>query len=124
TAGSRRRALPDRWTEPVLRRSCQGPAQIERAWELGMRRLRRDLHRSDCVADGEEARQTPPLRLVGVDREGLEVSAAGMRHMIGGAADRPTGPSVDDIEHQRRMDRNGWMKARPRLPSPEAYPAD
>ena len=76
------------------------------------------------MADREESRQPPALRLVGIDREVLVAAAAGMRDVIDAAADRPLVPGVDDVEDERRVHRNRRVQAARRLPGPIADAGD
>ena len=58
---------------------------------------------------GEPAR----LGLIGIDRFGLVVASAGMGDVIDAAAQRAAVPGIDQIEGQRRVDRE-WSGAGPR----------
>ena len=82
------------------------------------------LDRAGRVADGEEAREPPALRFVGVDRERLEAAAAGMRDVVGAAAERAPVPGVDEIEHQRRVNGDRRVQAARRLPRAIAHAGD
>ena len=52
-------------------------------------------------------RQPPRFGLVGIDRFCFVSASAGMGDMIDAAAQRQAIPSIDNIERQRRMYRNG-----------------
>ena len=58
-----------------------------------------------------EARQAARLGLVGVDRLGVVVAPAGMGDVIDAAAERAAVPGVDEVEGQRRVDRDGRVQA-------------
>ena len=100
------------------------PAEVERQREFGMPLQRRHLHRARRMAEREEPGMAPALGLVGVDREGLVGQPAGMDDVVGAAADRPFQPGVDRVEDQRRVDRDGRVQARGRLPGAVADARD
>src|SRR5262249_22926972 len=68
------------------------------------------------VAPRLEARQTPRLRLVAIDRECFIVPASGMGNMVDAATDRSLRPCIIDVEGQRRMDWQDGMEAGGRMP--------
>src|SRR5690554_4404010 len=72
----------------------------------------------------EETRQPAAFRLEGVDREGVEVAPARVRHMVLAATQAAVIPGVDDVEHQRPVGAYGRMQAGGRLPGAVAHPGD
>ncbi len=82
------------------------------------------FHGPRRVAELEKPRDSAALGLVGVDRESIVTSAAGMRHVIRAPADRAPRPGVHNIENQRRMNADCGMQAIGRLPSPVTNPRD
>ena len=55
------------------------------------------------VSAAFEARETPRLRLIGIDRECIVAAAAGMGDMIDAAAERTAIPTVINVEGQRGL---------------------
>jgi hypothetical protein len=53
--------------------------------------------------------QSPRLRLIGIDRLGFVVAAAGMGDVVDAAAERSAVPGINQVKCQRRMDRDGRM---------------
>src|SRR5262245_37024059 len=103
----------------MLIRSLRAP-QIERQRELGQRFLGRHSQRTSGMSKPEEPRGAARLRLVTVHREYIVTPAARVSHMVSAAAERTAQPCIDQIDHQRRMHRNGGMQAIGGLPGPEA----
>src|ERR1019366_10165127 len=66
----------------------------------------------------------PRLRLIGIDRFGLVAASAGMRDMVDAAPQRPAVPGIYEIKRQGRMDGNGRVQPRRRLPGLEADGGD
>jgi len=100
-----------------------GTAQIEGQREIGRTLLGRQFERTRRMSMVLEARKPARLRLEAIDRKGLVVAAARMRHMIDAAAQRAAVPAINDIEGQGRMDRNRRMQTIGGLPGLEAHPA-
>ena len=73
------------------------------------------------MAQAEETRQAAGLGLVGVDREGVVVAPARVRHVVLAAAHRAAHPGVDQVEGQRRMHIDGRVQGRGRVPGPVAH---
>lgn len=65
----------------------------------------------------EEARQTAALGLVGIDREGLAISTAGMSDVISATAEAAEIPFIKQIERERHMNADGGLQATGWLPS-------
>ena len=65
-----------------------------------------------------EPRETACLRLVTIDRKGIVVAAARMGDMVDAAAERAAVPGIDDVEGQRRMDRNRRVQTIARAATP------
>src|SRR5690348_12101857 len=76
------------------------------------------------VADALEAGEAARLCFVGIDRKGLVIAAAGMRHMIDAAAQRATAPAIINVEGERRLNRHGWMQRGCEPPCLEADAGD
>ena len=72
------------------------------------------------MAEREEAGDASAFGLVRVDGQDLIVPAARMRDVVSAPAKGALHPGVEQVKHQRRMDRNGRMEARRRLPRAEA----
>ena len=73
---------------------------------------------------GNEACMTPPLGLIGVDRQHLVMASPRMADMVDAAAHCPARPGVEEVDGQGRMDADGRMQAGGWLPGPVADPAD
>src|SRR6185436_12019352 len=109
-SGSRREAARYRGS-PVARRPAGPWAASNQTWTPQVERhgvfqrafLGRNFEIPGRVSLGLEPGEAARLRLVGVDRDGLVVAAAGMRHVIDAAAERAAVPAVIDVEGQRRM---------------------
>src|SRR5437660_1105894 len=71
-----------------------------------------------------EACEAAGFRFVRIHRESVVVAPAGMGDMIDAAAERAPGPGVDNVECQRRVDRNRRMQTRGGFPRFEANAAD
>ena len=89
-----------------------------------MRRLGRRFVGPGRMAARLEAREAARFRLVAVDREGVVAAPAGMGDVIDAAAKRPPAPGVENVEDQRRVDRNRRVHRRRRLPRLVAHRAD
>ncbi|MCY1432161.1 hypothetical protein D9M71_481510 [compost metagenome] len=72
----------------------------------------------------EKARLTPALGFVGIDRQGLVIAPARMGDMVLAAAQRPAHPGVEQVEHQRRMHRDGRLQTIGRLPGAITHGGD
>ncbi len=81
-----------------------------------------DVDRAGRVAMLLEPRPAPRLRLIGIDREGIIAAAARVGDMIDAAAERAPVPTIDDVEGQGRIDRQGRMQAAGQLPGLVAQP--
>ena len=68
------------------------------------------------MAVPEETGEAATFGFVAVDREGVVAAASGMRHVVSAAAKRSFVPGIHDVEHQRCVKADGWMKAVRRLP--------
>src|SRR5258707_8348627 len=62
----------------------------------------------------------PRFRLVGVDREGFVIAAAGVGDVIDAAPQRAVAPAIENIEGERRMDADHGMQRRRQRPCLEA----
>src|SRR5260370_1721400 len=71
-----------------------------------------------------EAAAAARFRLVGVDRKGLIIASAGVRHVVDAAAQGARVPGVDDVESQRRMHTDGRLQGRRQIPGFEAHAGD
>ena len=71
-----------------------------------------------------EARLATRLGLIRVDRECIIVAPAGMGDMVDAAAQRSVVRAIDDVEGQRRVDRQGRVQAAGQLPSLVANAGD
>lgn len=65
--------------------------------------------------------QPPRLSFVAIDRFGLVAAPPGVSDVIDAAAERASIPSIDNIEGQWRMNRDGRMKPGRWLPSLKAH---
>lgn len=74
------------------------PAKIEREWVRRVTALRLEIHRTRCVADLLEARYPTGFRCKSVYRKIVITPSARVGDVIGAAPDRPTRPSIDNIE--------------------------
>src|SRR5262245_30694613 len=74
-------------------------AQIECGRRRGVERWRGNRHWPWRVTVRPEARVAARFGLVRVHRKGIVVASAGMRDVIGAAAQRTARPGVDEIEH-------------------------
>src|SRR5262245_6556460 len=91
-------------------------SQIEGEWEIRVYRLGL---RSVVALHGavrEETREPAGFGLVGIDRESGIVAATGVSHMVSASAKAALVPGVVEVEHERRVNAYGWMKAFGRLP--------
>src|SRR5438046_7779536 len=91
-------------------RICLGFSQIEGKGALSIRLGRRDVHRTGCVADLEEASQTAAFGLVGVHGQSVVVATAWMRDVIGTTSDGAPVPTIHDVEDERRVRANGRLQ--------------
>lgn len=73
------------------------------------------------VADGFKPCESPTFCFVFIDRKTLETAPTRMRNMIGAAAERPSLRRVNNIEHQRRVNRHSRMQAGGLRPGFEAH---
>ena len=73
---------------------------------------------------GKKARYAATLSLISIDRERLVVATTRMRDVVGAAADRAAIPGIDEVEHQRGVDRNSRMQTRRWLPGAVAHPGN
>src|SRR5271166_1397313 len=76
------------------------------------------------MTHAKETRQTPALRLVGIDREYLVAQAAGVRDVILTAACGTAHPSIQQVERQRRMNADRRVQRGRRLPGPVTHRTD
>ena len=63
-----------------------------------------------------ETADAAALGFIGINGEGIITSAAGMRHMIGATTNAAAVPGINNIKHKRRINTNGGMQCRRRLP--------
>ena len=98
--------------------------QVEGQRKFNCAFLARRIDLAGRVAVVLKPGQPPRLGLVGIDRLGLVVASAGMGDVIDAAAQRAAVPGIDQIKRQRRVNRNGRMQARGRLPGLEADAGD
>ena len=89
-----------------------------------MGRLRRWFVGPWRVAAGLEAGKAARFRFIAVDRKSVIAAPAGMGYVIDAAAERAPAPGVENVEDQRRVDRDGRMHRRRRLPGFVAHGAD
>src|SRR5215469_13627668 len=72
----------------------------------------------------EKARYSSRLRFIGVYRECLVVTPAGMYDVIRASSDRPLRSRIHHIEDKRRVNRDCRVETAGRLPGTVSYPAD
>lgn len=82
-----------------------------------------DRHRlwrnaADRMAEFEEPRRPPAFRFERVDRIESRIQSPRMIDVVPAAPQRTPVDAVDDVKHQRRVDRNRRMQAARRLPRP------
>src|SRR5580658_9302142 len=99
-------------------------AQIEGQGKVGVEGGVAKSDRARAVAARMKAGETPSLRLMGIDGRGLEVAPAGVADMEGAAGDGAVGPEIDELEDQRRMDRDRRMERRGQSPGAKAHAGD
>src|SRR6266700_2995368 len=85
-------------------------SQIEREGALTIRLGRREVHRTGCVADLEEASQAAAFGLIGVHGQSVVVATAWMRDVIGTTSDRASVPTIHDVEDERRVHADGRLQ--------------
>src|SRR5688572_30826935 len=93
------------------------------------RKLRVDLHRRRLdptwrMPKREESRVPACFRFVRVYWKCFVGTSARVHHMISTSTHRTAGGCVDDLQRQRRMDRNRGMQAPGRLPRPVSHPTN
>ena len=76
------------------------------------------------MAEIGKAGDSAAFGFIGVDGKALVIAAARVRDVIGAAADGAALPGIHDIEDQRRMDADGGVQARRRLPGAIADAGD
>src|SRR5260370_41732468 len=88
----------------------EGDRKLERGPE------RWNIDRAAGMAMILEAAAAARFRLVGVDRKGLIIASAGVRHVVDAAAQGAPVPGVDDVESQRHIYADGRMQGQRKIP--------
>lgn len=76
------------------------------------------------VSDRQEARESPTFSFVRIHRHLLVISPTGMTDMVRTACHRFLVPRVNQIKHERSVDRYGWVESRRWLPRAVPYAGD
>src|SRR5260370_8730499 len=88
----------------------EGDRKLERGLE------RWNIDRAAGMAIILEAAAAARFRLVGVDRKGLIIASAGVRHVVAAAPQGAPVPGVDDFESQLRIHTDGPCHYHPHIP--------
>lgn len=70
------------------------------------------------MAVSHETSEAAALRLEGIHREGVVISAARMCHMVGASSEGTTVPRIDEIKYERGMNADVGLKTLCGLPRP------
>ena len=104
---------------PIL--SVPSAAEVESHWKIRVCLVHWRRQHTTLKAHAEEPSGPAALGLEGVDGKCRRIQPARMADVVRAAAQRAALPSVDKIEHQRRVDRDRRVQAARRLPGPVTH---
>src|SRR3954468_18879208 len=108
----------------IARLAVRRAPQIERGGKFRRPLFPRYLDESRRMPEWLEASRTSRLGFAAIGRKRLVALLVGTAHVIDTAAKRALAPGVDDVERQRRIDREVGMQRHRQHPRLEAYARD